>query len=120
MTFLALGDSYTIGESVPEAERWPVQLAARLRAAGIPIADPVIVARTGWPPGMAVAGTDPAEVATIRKNFLVKKLGLADGPELDAAIETVLDQYGRSNRNKYRAVVYYLLARHFGKEAVYA
>lgn len=67
-----------------------------------------------------VAGTDPAEVATIRKNFLVKKLGLADGPELDAAIETVLDQYGRSNRNKYRAVVYYLLARHFGKEAVYA
>ncbi|MCB8968799.1 MAG: SGNH/GDSL hydrolase family protein [Ardenticatenaceae bacterium] len=48
MWFLALGDSYTIGESVAEAERWPVQLAALLRAQGVMIADPVIVARTGW------------------------------------------------------------------------
>lgn len=43
MSFLALGDSYTIGEGVAEAERWPVQLARSLG-----IAAPEIVARTGW------------------------------------------------------------------------
>ena len=46
--YLALGDSYTIGEGVAPAERWPVQLAARLRAAGAEIGDPEIVATTGW------------------------------------------------------------------------
>jgi lysophospholipase L1-like esterase len=48
MRYLALGDSYTIGESVAEAERWPVQLAAQLRAAGIMLDQPLIIARTGW------------------------------------------------------------------------
>ena len=47
-TYLALGDSYTIGESVAESERWPVQLAARLVERGISMADPKIIARTGW------------------------------------------------------------------------
>lgn len=46
--FLALGDSYTIGESVPPSERWPEQLTARLRADGIPMADPFVIAQTGW------------------------------------------------------------------------
>ncbi|MFO7582849.1 DUF2853 family protein [Guyparkeria sp.] len=67
-----------------------------------------------------VAASDPDEVESIKKNFLVKKLGLTDGPDLDAALDKVFDQYGRSNRHKYRAVVYYLLTRHFGREAVYA
>lgn len=48
MRYLALGDSYTIGEGVPESGRWPSQLAARLRAAGLPVAEPRIIARTGW------------------------------------------------------------------------
>ncbi|MGN6313783.1 MAG: SGNH/GDSL hydrolase family protein [Rhodanobacteraceae bacterium] len=47
-TFLALGDSYSIGEGVVEAECWPMQLAARLRALGIAIDDPHVIARTGW------------------------------------------------------------------------
>lgn len=47
-SYLALGDSYTIGESVPQARRWPVQLVAQLRSEGIAVADPRIVARTGW------------------------------------------------------------------------
>ena len=46
--FLALGDSYTIGEGVAAGGRWPDQLAARLRGAGIAIDAPEIVARTGW------------------------------------------------------------------------
>jgi lysophospholipase L1-like esterase len=46
--FLALGDSYTIGESVAPEGRWPVQLAALLRAEGVDIAEPEIIAQTGW------------------------------------------------------------------------
>lgn len=48
VTFLALGDSYTIGESVPEQERWPVQLMKRLNAKGYNIAEAHIIATTGW------------------------------------------------------------------------
>jgi len=47
-TFLALGDSYTIGAKVEAADRWPVQLAGLLRARRLLVAEPVIVARTGW------------------------------------------------------------------------
>ena len=46
--FLALGDSYTIGESVDEKERWPVQLASTLRERGQAVGDPKIIAVTGW------------------------------------------------------------------------
>src|SRR5688500_9149098 len=48
LRYLALGDSYTKGEGVPAAQRWPVQLAAKLRAAGLDVADPQIIAETGW------------------------------------------------------------------------
>ena len=67
-----------------------------------------------------VAGTDISELETVKKNFLMKKLGLGDGPKLMEAITAVIDTYGRSERNKYRAVVYYMLVKHFGKEAVYS
>lgn len=66
-----------------------------------------------------VAASSDDELETVKTNFLMKKLGLADGPELMAAIKAVVDIYGQSERNKYRAVVYYLLTKHFGKEAVY-
>ena len=66
-----------------------------------------------------VAASDKSELETVKNNFLVKKLGLADGPELMDAIDSVVEAYGRSERNKYRAVVYYMLTKHFGKEAVY-
>lgn len=66
-----------------------------------------------------VASSQPGELETVKNNFLIKKLGLADGPELMAAIDKVVETYGKSERNKYRAVVYYMLTKHFGKEAVY-
>lgn len=66
-----------------------------------------------------VSGTDPSEIETVRNNFLINKLGLSDSPKLDEGINKVLDVYGKSNRNKYRAVVYYLLTKHFGKESMY-
>ena len=67
-----------------------------------------------------VSGSDAKELATVKNNFLIKKLGLSDSDDLDKAIDSVIETYGRSNRTKYRVVVYYLLAKHFKKEAVYS
>jgi len=46
--FLALGDSYTIGEGVSDDERWPNHLVSMLRARGVEIDAPHIIARTAW------------------------------------------------------------------------
>lgn len=48
LRYLALGDSYTIGESVEPEERWPVELVERLNHAGVDIEEPRIIAKTGW------------------------------------------------------------------------
>ncbi|WP_281233418.1 DUF2853 family protein [Flavobacterium gelatinilyticum] len=66
-----------------------------------------------------VASTQQSELDTVKNNFLIKKLGLANGPELDKALDAVLEKYGKSNKHKYRAVVYYLLTVHFKKESIY-
>ncbi|GAA0724878.1 SGNH/GDSL hydrolase family protein [Dokdonella soli] len=58
--FLALGDSYTIGEGVAPQERWPVQLAHRLRADDIAIGEPEIIAKTGWTTDELSAAMDAA------------------------------------------------------------
>jgi lysophospholipase L1-like esterase len=60
LRYLALGDSYTIGESVARSGRWPVQLAALLRQKGLAVAEPEIVARTGWTTGELEDGIDAA------------------------------------------------------------
>lgn len=72
------------------------------------------------PDAEIVAATDPEEIARIRQNFLIKKLGLPDDEKLTEAINAAIDIYGRSERHKYRAVVYYLLVKHFVKEGAYA
>ena len=66
-----------------------------------------------------VAASQPSELELVKNNFLMKKLGLADGANLMEVIDSVMETYGRSERNKYRPVVYYLLTKHFGKESVY-
>lgn len=66
-----------------------------------------------------VAASQESELETVKKNFLIKKLGLNDGPELMSAIDAAVETYGKSERNKYRPVFYYLLVKHFGKEAAY-
>ncbi|MCD2259089.1 DUF2853 family protein [Psychroserpens luteolus] len=66
-----------------------------------------------------VSGSDESELATVKNNFLIKKLGLKDSVDLDKGIASVMDTYGKSNRNKYRAVVYYMLTKHFKKESAY-
>ncbi|MGB3249867.1 MAG: DUF2853 family protein [Tabrizicola sp.] len=67
-----------------------------------------------------VAASDKDELERIKSNFLIKKLGLKDGPSLMEGINAAIDTYGKSERNKFRAVFYYLLVKHFGKEKAYA
>ncbi len=61
--YLALGDSYTIGESVGPDERWPVQLARQLENSGLSFVDVQIVARTGWTTSELAQGVDGADPA---------------------------------------------------------
>ncbi len=71
------------------------------------------------PDSSVVAGTQQAELNTIKNNFLIKKLGLKYGSAMENGLASVFEKYGKSNRNKYRAVVYYLLVLQFKKESVY-
>jgi len=65
-----------------------------------------------------VAATDPSEVARLKTNFVIKKLGQEDNAATDKAIADVLEQM-KPNKLKQRGAVYYLLTKHFGKEDVY-
>ena len=60
-----------------------------------------------------------ADLASVRENFLIRKLSLRDTPQLDEAIDSALAIYGDAATPKYRAVVYYLLTVQFGKEDYY-
>ncbi|MBJ2172879.1 30S ribosomal protein S1 [Aureibaculum sp. A20] len=67
-----------------------------------------------------VSSSDTKELDTVKKNFLIKKLGLEDTPKLDEAIQKAIETIGSSNRNKYRAIFYTILVEEFGAQAVYA
>ncbi|MFH4968292.1 DUF2853 family protein [Gaetbulibacter sp. M240] len=71
------------------------------------------------PDAATVSGSDPSELNRVKTNFLIGKLGLEDTSVLDTTIAKIMEAYGQSNRNKYRAVIYYLLTLHFNKESVY-
>src|SRR5690349_11779074 len=88
LRYLALGDSYTIGESVPAAQRWPVQLAEALRAEGIDVGKVDIIARTGW-------RTDDLDAAMTRDN--------PQGPyDLVSLLIGVNNQYQGRQLEQYR------------------
>lgn len=95
--YLALGDSYTIGESVAPEARWPVQLVARLRADGVAIAEPEIIARTGWTTTELDAAIDAA-----------KPQGTYDLVSLLAGVN---DQYRGGETEAYRPAFRNLLHR---------
>ncbi len=67
-----------------------------------------------------VSCSDSSEMARVKNNFLIKKLGLADSPALDEALTEACEKMGKSNPMKYRAIFYYLLVVKFGKQSVYA
>lgn len=96
----------------------------QMKAQKIPIDDKLIhsIAKSLGPSlykrdARTVATGQPKELATIRKNFLIKKLGCKDGPELDKAMQRAIKKIGPSNRAKNRAVFYYLLTRDLKKES---
>ena len=60
LRILALGDSYTVGEGVADAHRWPVRLADMLRDRGLNVGTPRIIARTGWTTDELSAAIDAA------------------------------------------------------------
>jgi lysophospholipase L1-like esterase len=98
--YLALGDSYTIGEGVSPAERWPVQLAGLLRQKGSAVGDPQIIARTGWTVRELSAGID---AAAPRGTF-----------ELVTLLIGVNDQYRGGDPETYRLDFVKMLARAVG------
>lgn len=65
----------------------------------------------------SVSTSDEKEIFTVKNNFLINKLGLNDGENLDNAIEVVAEKMGKTNRVKYRAIFYYLLVKELGQES---
>lgn len=63
LSYLALGDSYTIGESVAENQSFPFQFAALMKKQGYTITTPKIVAKTGWTTGELILGIDQAQIS---------------------------------------------------------
>ena len=100
LRYLALGDSYTIGEGVADAGRWPVQLVQALRGDGLAITDPRIIAQTGWT-------TDELDAAIDAANLL---------PEYDLAslLIGVNNQYRGRSVEEYREQFGGLLERAIG------
>lgn len=100
LSYLALGDSYTIGEGVQPAGRWPSQLAAGLRDIGIAVDDPQIIATTGWTTDELDAGIDAAA---------------PQGPfDLVSLLIGVNDQYRGRSVDDYRPRFTALLQRALG------
>jgi lysophospholipase L1-like esterase len=96
-SYLALGDSYTIGTSVEEPQRWPVQLVHALRKEGVTIDDPMILARNGWRTDELEAALDQAKIV---------------GPfRLVSLLIGVNDQYGKQTPEGYRPRFAKLLER---------
>lgn len=71
------------------------------------------------PDASKVSTSDQVECDRVKKNFLVGKLGLSDGPALDEGMKAVENTFGSGNKSKYRAMFYYLLVKHFGKESMF-
>ena len=101
LTYLALGDSYTIGEGVPEDGRWPVQLAAALRARGIAVAPPRIIARSGWTTDELIAAIDQEQ----EQGLLKARYGLVS---LQIGVN---NQYRGRDLDEFGVQFDYLLAR---------
>ncbi|KQQ78778.1 lysophospholipase [Xanthomonas sp. Leaf131] len=103
LRYLALGDSYTIGEGVAVAQRWPVQLVEGLRAYGWNVAPPQIIATTGWTTDELQAGIDTAA---------------PQGPfDLVSLLIGVNNQYRGRSLDEYRSQFDALLQRAIGLAA---
>jgi lysophospholipase L1-like esterase len=92
-TYLALGDSYTIGEAVAEADRWPVRLARDLTESGTLIAPPTIVATTGWTTDELLAGIEAQRDELLPAYDLVSLLIGVNNQYRDWPLETYRKEF---------------------------
>lgn len=96
-SYLALGDSYTIGEGVDASARWPVQLARLLRQNGADVADPDIIAKTGW--------------TTAELQDAIRSSGNQKTYSLVSLLIGVNNQYRGQSQDRYRTEFQALLRR---------
>lgn len=94
--YLALGDSYTIGESVPESERFPNQLGTLLAREGHPT-EVTIIAKTGWTTGELWEG--------------IQKTNIQPPYDLVSLLIGVNNQYRGYDPNEYREEFRFLLEK---------
>jgi len=99
-TYLALGDSYTIGHGVDESQRFPVQLVNKLNEAGKNVGKPTIVARTGWTTGELEQG--------------IKDANLTGTYDLVTLLIGVNNQYRSRDTTEYRLQFRELLSQAVG------
>lgn len=100
LRYLALGDSYTIGEGVAPDGSWPTQLARALRDEGVPLADPQVIATTGWT-------TDELDAA-------IDAAAPSDDFDLASLLIGVNNQYRGRGLEEYRGQFAALLERAIG------
>jgi lysophospholipase L1-like esterase len=103
VSYLALGDSYTIGEGVTPAGRWPNQLASALRAQHIQLGDPRIIATTGWTTDELSAAIDATDASAPLGHFGLVSLAIG-----------VNNQYRGRDVDNYRLELTTLLERAIG------
>lgn len=87
LTYLALGDSYTIGQSVPPDEAFPNLLASQTY--NVKIITPTIIARTGWTTDQLINAIDQADIKGKTYDVVTLLIG-------------VNDQYGGLSQENYR------------------
>lgn len=98
-TYLALGDSYTIGESVEESKRWPVQLADKASENGNRVKSPKIVATTGWTTAELLSGIERADIEDEKFDFVSLLIGVNNqfrGYDFDIYEKEFVDLLNRS------------------------
>ncbi len=111
LTYLALGDSYTIGESVSEDERWPVQLASKASGNGTAIGDPVIIAKTGWTTDELQKGIEKAQISGNQYDLVSLLIGVNNQyrgydieifkKEFQELLNQAIDFSGGNNQNVF-------------------
>lgn len=77
-TYLALGDSYTIGQSVPQEQSFPYQLAASLTNSGLNVPAPTIIATTGWTTDNLIAAISQSNIHSNTYDFVTLLIGVND------------------------------------------
>src|SRR6185503_12638650 len=78
LTYLALGDSYTIGEAVPQSQSFPYQLSNALTSASLPVAHPTIIATTGWTTDNLINAIANSGINNKKYDFVTLLIGVND------------------------------------------